>query len=117
MIEANSISTHRFITSDGTDSGDLIEIKRVYPQDGKIIQNSQTDVSGIDTTNSVTTDFCPQQKEVFGDTDSFSAKGGLQKMGNDVAEGVVLVLSIWDDYSQGMRWLDAEAYPADADPR
>ena len=30
----------QFITSDGTDNGDLVEIRRLYVQDGKVIDNS-----------------------------------------------------------------------------
>jgi len=36
----------QFLTSDGTDTGDLVEIRRVYVQDGNVIQNSFTDVPG-----------------------------------------------------------------------
>ncbi|KAK5163357.1 uncharacterized protein LTR77_010730 [Saxophila tyrrhenica] len=106
----------QFITSDNTDTGDLTAIRRVYVQGGKVIANSQSDVAGIDKTNEITSAFCTQQKDVFGDTNSFADKGGLAKMGDAMADGMVLVLSIWDDYTAGMRWLDAEAYPADADP-
>ena len=36
----------QFLTHDGTDSGDLVEIRRVYLQDGQVIANSFTDVPG-----------------------------------------------------------------------
>lgn len=104
----------KFITDDGTDSGTLSEIRRVYVQDGKVIKNSKTDISGIDTTNKITDGFCKQQKSVFGDTDSFESRGGLAAMGDAFGRGMVLVMSIWVDYAAQMRWLDAP-YPADAD--
>merc|ERR1719318_239271 len=36
----------QFITSDGTDNGDLVEIRRVYVQDGQIIENSFSSLDG-----------------------------------------------------------------------
>jgi cellulose 1,4-beta-cellobiosidase len=103
----------KFITADGTDSGALSAIERVYVQNGKVIQNSKTDIKGIDTTNKISDGYCKQQKSVFGDTDSFESRGGLAKMGGAFERGMVLVMSIWVDYAAEMRWLDAP-YPADA---
>ena len=104
----------KFITSDGTDSGALSAIERVYVQNGKVIQNSKTDIKGIDTTNKITDGYCKQQKSVFGDTDSFESRGGLTTMGDAFERGMVLVMSTWVDYAAEMRWLDAP-YPATAD--
>lgn len=97
----------KFITADGTDTGTLSAIERVYVQDGKVIQNSKTDIKGIDTTNKITDAYCKQQKTAFGDPDSFEARGGLKTMGDGFERGMVLVMSIWDDYAAEMRWLDA----------
>jgi len=36
-------------------------------------------------------------------------------MGASMTNGMVLVLSLWDDYSQHMLWLDSN-YPLDKDP-
>ena len=36
----------QFLTDDGTDNGDLVEVRRLYVQDGKLIDNSFTDVEG-----------------------------------------------------------------------
>jgi len=118
IIDTNSVVTvvTQFITEDGTDTGALSSIRRVYIQDGVVIQNSVSDVAGVDDTNEITTGFCTQQKDVFGDTNSFADKGGLQAMGDGFDDGMVLVLSIWDDYAAQMLWLDSETYPADADP-
>ena len=38
----------QFITHDGTDTGDLVEMRRIYLQDGKIIENSLTNIDGED---------------------------------------------------------------------
>jgi hypothetical protein len=32
--------------SDGTDNGDLVEIRRIYVQNGQVIHNSQSNVNG-----------------------------------------------------------------------
>lgn len=77
-------------------------------QNAVVIQNSKSEISRVDG-NSITDAFCKAQKAAFGDTDSFKTRGGLATMGD--ACGMVLVMSIWDDYTAEMRWLDA-AYPA-----
>jgi len=103
----------QFITTDGTASGDLKEIKRFYVQNGKVIPNSVSNIAGIPSTNSITTDYCTAQKSVFGDTNTFASKGGLAGMGKSMDRGQVLVLSIWDDHAAQMLWLDS-TYPVDS---
>ncbi|KAF5359540.1 hypothetical protein D9756_003282 [Leucocoprinus leucothites] len=105
----------QFITSDNTTSGSLSEIRRLYVQDGKVIQNSKVSVSGMDAYDSVTSDYCDAQKTAFEDTKQFQTKGGLAGMGDSMARGMVLVLSVWDDHAVNMLWLDS-SYPTDADP-
>ncbi|KAG9033254.1 hypothetical protein FS837_002524 [Tulasnella sp. UAMH 9824] len=103
----------QFITSDGTATGTLTEIKRYYVQNGVVIPNSYNKISGISTSfNSITGDYCDQQKAAFGDTTSFQNHGGLTTMGQSLARGGVLVLSLWDDYAVNMLWLDS-TYPTD----
>ena len=92
-------------TYNGKDDGDLSEIRRFYVQDGKRIENPVVTV-GDSTYDSITDNFCATQKSVFGDTDDFSAKGGLKNMGEAMDRGLVLVMSIWDDYDVQMLWLD-----------
>ncbi|KAJ5959958.1 CAZyme family GH7 [Penicillium vulpinum] len=104
----------QFITADGTDSGALSEIKRIYLQDGKVIANSASEVAGVEG-DSITTEFCSAQKEAFGDEDIFSQHGGLAAMGEGLDQGMVLVMSLWDDHYANMLWLDGEVYPTDAD--
>ena len=106
----------QFITDTATASGTLTEIRRIYVQDGKVIQNSKVNVPGIDSSiNSITKDYCDQQKAAFGDTTSFQDKGGLAGISQGMADGMVLVLSVWDDHAVNMLWLDSD-YPTDADP-
>lgn len=103
----------QFITDDGTASGALSEIRRLYIQDGKVYSNSQSLVSGV-TGNSLSDSFCAAQKTTFGDTSSFATKGGMDKMGQSLDNGMVLALSLWDDYAVNMLWLDSN-YPTDKD--
>jgi len=106
----------QFITSDNTANGTLVEIRRLYVQNGKIIQNAAVDVPGLDATDSLTDDYCAKQKSVFGGNNDFARQGGLKRMGEAIQRGMVLALSIWDDAGGYMGWLDQDPYPADADP-
>ncbi|KAJ8515059.1 hypothetical protein ONZ45_g7490 [Pleurotus djamor] len=103
----------QFITSNNSSSGDLVEIRRVYVQDGKVIQNSKVNIPGMSSAlDSITDDFCTQQKTAFGDTNSFAQHGGLKAMGDSFGRGMVLVMSVWDDHEAKMLWLDSN-YPTD----
>ncbi|KAF5359328.1 hypothetical protein D9756_003259 [Leucocoprinus leucothites] len=105
----------QFLTSNNSTSGTLSEIRRLYVQDGRVIQNSKTAVSGMTAYDSVSTAFCNAQKTAFGDTNSFQQKGGMAGMSAAMNRGMVLVLSVWDDHAVNMLWLDSN-YPTDADP-
>lgn len=94
-------------------SGDLETIKRFYVQNGKVIANSDSTVSGT-SGNVIDTDYCSAQKTAFGDTDVFTEKGGLAQMGKAMEQGMVLVMSLWDDHYANMLWLDS-TYPLDKD--
>ncbi|WYZ37736.1 hypothetical protein EsH8_II_001242 [Colletotrichum jinshuiense] len=94
------------------EAGALSDIKRFYVQDGKVFENSKSDVAGV-SGNSITKDYCTAQKTAFGDEDIFGQKGGLPQMGKALDEGMVLVMSIWDDHYSNMLWLDS-TYPTNA---
>lgn len=100
----------QFITDDGTDTGNLAEIKRFYVQNGKTIPNSASNFPNFPADNSITDDFCNAQKQLFGDKNAFEGIGGLKVMGGALSRGVVLVMSLWDDYAADMLWLDSN-YP------
>ncbi|KAG8745741.1 Exoglucanase 1 [Ceratobasidium sp. 428] len=102
----------QFITDSGTATGNLKEIRRLYVQNGKVIQNSKTAISGMTAYDSVSDAFCSAQKTAFSDTNTFSQKGGFSKMSKAFDAGMVLVLSIWDDHAANMLWLDSN-YPTD----
>ena len=89
----------QFITDSGTSSGNLKEIRRLYVQNGKVFQNSNINVAGISAVNSLSDATCAQQKTVFGDQNLFSARGGMAKMGDAYKDGMVLVMSLWDDHA------------------
>jgi len=105
----------QFITSDGTDTGDLIEIRRKYVQDGNVIENSVMNIDGYESYDSITEDFCQDYKGAFNDFDDHTIKGGLRAMGESLARGHVLVMSLWDDHDANMWWLDSN-YPPECDP-
>jgi cellulase len=81
----------RFITNDGTTTGSLSQIQRVYVQNGKTIPSA---APGGDI---ITASGCT----------SASAWGGLAGMGQALGRGMVLTFSIWNDASGYMNWLDA----------
>lgn len=92
----------------------LSEIKRFYVQDGKVFKNTDSSIAGVEG-NSITDKFCDQQKAAFGDQTHYKTLGGLNAMGASLARGHVLVMSLWDDHTVNMLWLDS-TYPTDKDP-
>jgi cellulose 1,4-beta-cellobiosidase len=104
----------QFLTSDGTDTGSLIEIRRKYVQNGRVIGNALTNINGVAKTGSISQMFCDQQKKAFGDRNAMLSQGGFTALSKQLDRGFVLVLSIWDDYNGNMLWLDS-AYPVGKD--
>ena len=105
----------QFISSNGQDNGDLVEIRRLYVQDGQVIENSKVNIDGVDAYDSLTEEMCEETKAVFGDEDDHARKGGLKAMGEALKRGMVLTMSLWDDHVSNMLWLDSN-FPTDADP-
>jgi len=105
----------QFITKDNTDNGELVEIRRLWVQNGRVIRNAATQVPNLKTYDSITDPYCAEVKAIFGDKNDHSSKGGLKKLGEALGRGVVLVMSLWDDHEAHMLWLDSN-YPTDADP-
>jgi len=86
----------QFLTSNQTDAGFLVEIRRFYKQDGKIINGgSQTD------------DTIAVQKKKFNEVNHYAELGGMRGMGEALRAKMVLALSLWDDSSVSMKWLDS----------
>jgi len=106
----------QFLTEDGTDSGELSEIRRFYIQNGSVIENSKSSIAGIKG-DSITAPLCTAQKSAFvqtrdssnpvGDYNQFDLKGGLRQMDKAFQRGMVLTLALWDDTAVKMQWLDS----------
>ncbi|KAF8148442.1 cellobiohydrolase I-II [Crassisporium funariophilum] len=106
----------QFITDTGTATGTLKEIRRLYVQGGRVIQNSKVNIPGMSASyDSVTQPFCNDAKKAFGDRDSFGQHGGMAGISKSMNVGMVLVLSIWDDHTANMLWLDS-TYPVAGNP-
>ena len=105
----------QFITDDNTNQGNLIQINRFYVQNGQVIPNSYTSISGVNSVNSISDNFCSQKKVAFSENNVFASMGGLRQMGAAFKAGMVLVMSIWDDHSANMLWLDSN-FPTSANP-
>ena len=104
----------QFITSDGTDNGELSEIRRLWKQNGRLIKTNSVTVGGK-SFNSISDDFCNAQKQEFQNKNDFEKKGSIRGMGGSFERGMVLVMSIWDDHAVHMLWLDSN-YPTDKSP-
>lgn len=114
MVDTSSKYTvvTQFISSDGTDNGDLVEIKRFFVQNGKRVEEPMTNLPGMKNFNSLTDETCAEQKRVMGDLNDFKVKGGMKGMGESLKRGMVLAMSLWDDHYARMLWLDS-SYPLD----
>lgn len=97
----------QFITADGTDSGKLTEIRRSFVQDGKKIPLPSLSVGGSSAKfDSVTEAYCQAEVDWTKDGTNFLQKGGLASIDAALEAGMVLVMSVWDDASARMQWLD-----------
>merc|ERR1712137_217722 len=89
----------QFITSDGTDAGDLVAINRTYVQNGKTIPTAPVTIPGAGTFDSITDEFCSAQKTWTNDTNGFGKRSWLKALGEHSDKGMVLVMSLWDDHA------------------
>jgi len=97
--------TTQFISSDNTDTGDLVKIRQFFTQGGKVINHPTYDNLPA---NSITDEYCTATAEYFNATvDMFSNLGGLKTLGESLKRGHVFVMSIWDDAHSKMNWLDS----------
>lgn len=104
----------QFVTSDNSTSGDLSDIRRIWVQNGKVIQSRSITVGGKQF-NSVTDEFCNAQKTAFQDPNDYEKRGGHKTMSQALDKGMVLALSLWDDHAANMLWLDSN-YPLNKSP-
>lgn len=107
----------QFITSDGSDDGDLVEIRRVYIQNGRVIQNAPVNIPKVPPFTSTSDQFCDTIQSVFGGSGDFNKFGGMKSMGDSMRRGMVLVMSIWADSHDGMAWLDGDGSDQKGPPK
>ncbi|KAJ0120789.1 glycosylhydrolase family 7-1 [Diaporthe amygdali] len=86
----------QFITDDGTTSGTLSEIRRIYQQGSVTVPSAISAPSG----DSINSTWC---SAVDGSADQF---GNLKTMGQALGRGMVLAFSMWNDAGGYMNWLD-----------
>merc|ERR1712022_78013 len=104
--------TTQFITADGTDHGKLKEVKQFYTQNGKTIEHPMYTVNG-NKHNTITDEFCADWVAETKDGTNYLEKGGLGAVDTAFEQGVVLVMSLWDDHYANMLWLDS-TFPIDS---
>jgi cellulose 1,4-beta-cellobiosidase len=101
--------TTQFITEDGTDSGKLKEVRQFYIQNGKKIEHPMYTVNGKKH-NTISDEFCADWVADTKDGTNFLEIGGMGSVDKSLDNGVVLVMSLWDDHEANMLWLDS-TYP------
>jgi cellulose 1,4-beta-cellobiosidase len=105
----------QFVTADGSDTGDLVDIRRIYVQDEVVIENSYVNYPGLESHNSISDGFCADFTSYIGAGNYAATVGGLKTIGEALDRGAVLVFALWADYGSYMLWLDG-LFPPDADP-
>ncbi|KAK3319408.1 cellulase, partial [Apodospora peruviana] len=91
-------------------NGEVTSIKRMYVQDGKLIESHVVDAPGLPKVDALEDGFCSKTG-----ARRYLELGGTQGMGDAITRGMTLVFSIWWDEGGGMRWLDSgEAGPCNA---
>ncbi|KAI1335218.1 glycoside hydrolase family 7 protein [Xylariaceae sp. FL0016] len=93
--------TTQFLTQYGKPDNILNEIRRVYTQDGRVIENAAINSSYYAPGNSIIMAHCQAYSSTFENL------GGLKQMGRALDRGMVLVMSLWNDKRQFMNWLDS----------
>lgn len=96
----------QFITDSGTDSGTLKEVRRLYVQNGKVIQNNvfsawDSDKGGNTDYDSISGAYCT--KAAY--DQAYDKMGGNSAWSKSFQRGQVVAMSIWTDGS--MSWLDS----------
>ncbi|KAL2106259.1 hypothetical protein VUR80DRAFT_6992 [Thermomyces stellatus] len=91
------------------EDGNLVEIRRLYVQDGKVIQNAKVEKEGLPEVDFMNDELCAAQG-----ADKFADLGALKGMGEAMTRGMVLCMSVWWDEGGNMEWLDSgEAGPCE----
>lgn len=86
------------------EAGKLVEIRRLYVQDGVVIRADDAKVEGLPAVDAMNDDFC----QLTGSR-RFMDLGAHEGMGDALARGMVLAMSIRWDEGGHMQWLDGAA--------
>ncbi|GMF64678.1 unnamed protein product [Phytophthora lilii] len=95
----------QFLMHDNTDEGELVEIRRLYKQDDRVVGNPASTWPALNGTDSVTESMCNTSKAYFNDHPY--VMGGLAQLGKEMVGGMTLAMSIWVDSGANMTWLDS----------
>merc|ERR1712203_100195 len=91
----------------GADDGMVNEVRRIYYQNGKKIENPSFDLLGHKH-DSITQEFCEDWVGTTKDGTNFiELGGGMKDVDRALSKGLVLVMSLWDDHFANMLWLDS----------
>merc|ERR1712048_1470041 len=101
--------TTQFITDDGTDNGQVTQVRQFYTQNGVTIEHPQYTVNG-NQHDRITDEYCADWVAQTQDGTNFLDKGGMKTISESLEQGVVLVMSLWGDHYANMLWLDS-TYP------
>ncbi|KAH7312430.1 cellulase [Stachybotrys elegans] len=92
------------------DSGTMIEYRRLYIQDGQVIQQPTSKLEGVPSINYVNDEFCTAMG-----ARKYLELGAAAGMGHALDRGMVLAMSVWWDEGGNMQWLDGgQAGPCNA---
>lgn len=92
------------------EDGFLVEIHRLYIQDGKVIKNAKVQKEDIPEIDFMNDELCAATG-----AEKFADLGALKGMGEALTRGMVLCMSVWWDEGGNMEWLDSgEAGPCEA---
>jgi cellulase len=101
-LKVDTRRTVTVVTQFPAENGKLKEIRRLYVQDGRVIQNAVVNVTGSTAYDSLNDDYCSKPG-----AERFMDIGGMEKMGGALSRGMVLIFSIWWDTGGFMNWLDS----------
>ncbi|KAI9905648.1 hypothetical protein PsorP6_013487 [Peronosclerospora sorghi] len=102
----------QFITRDNTSTGELVEIRRLYKQDNRVVTNPESTWPALTGIHSLTEPMCSSYKTFFGE--HAYQVGRLAQLGKQMTGGMTLTFSVWADYTKRMVWLDS--YEKGKDP-
>jgi cellulose 1,4-beta-cellobiosidase len=83
----------QFHTSNGTDLGELVEIRQFFVQHGVLIPQQGLRLPGQDFFDSINKSFC--ESVTTRSENEFQNRGGMEAISRAMDQGLVLVMGIW----------------------